>query len=251
MAPRHPSPSSLAERPVTPLGVVAPPPIHIESPRFVGSLATLFTCVRDHQVDLRDVPLLPICEAYLAYMLADAAPNLDEAAAALAALSYLLERKAWLLLPVPEVEPEPDDLPELPSPTAYEYRAATEVMRQWYEERSLLCFRAPGLGPNPYELPYELDDVSAEALANALGRVLERARPPSPPEFHRHHRSLIAQMSEVLLTLSYEWRTLCDLAPATATREDVVYWFLGLLELMRLGQASARIVGDDVEFARA
>jgi segregation and condensation protein A len=233
------------------LGLVAPPPIHIESPRFVGSLGTLFTCVRDHRVDLRDVPLLPICEAYMAYMLADSAPNLDEAAAALAALSYLLERKAWALLPGLAPEPEAEEMAELPDPCAYQYWEAMGVMRAWYEERSRLFFRAPSLGPNAYELPYELEEITTAALAQALSEVLARMTPPQPPEIFRNRRSLAHQMGSVLLALSYNWRTLTDLVPPSSTREDAVYWFLSLLELMRLGQASARVVGLDVEFARA
>jgi chromatin segregation and condensation protein Rec8/ScpA/Scc1 (kleisin family) len=231
--------------------VVAPPPIHIESPRFVGSLATLFTCVRDHKVDLRDVPLMPICEAYFAYMLAEGAPSLDEAAAALTALAYLLERKAWLLLPNDESEPEPEEPAELPSPSAYEFREVMGVLQLWREERARWFFRSPGLGPSPYELPYELAEISLESLARALAEVLERSRPPAPPEVYRHKRSLMAQMGEVLLALSFEWRTLIDLVPLVATREDIVYWFLSLLELMRLGQASARLTDGNVEFARA
>jgi chromatin segregation and condensation protein Rec8/ScpA/Scc1 (kleisin family) len=240
--------AALAERAVSALGVVAPPPIYIESPRFTGTLATLFTCVRDHRVDLRDVPLLPVCEAYLAYMLAVAAPDLDEAAAALAALAYLLERKAWILLPVAEEEPACDETSELPPPSAYQFWEAMDLLRVWHDERSQIYFRAGGMGP--YELPYELDEITPNALAVAFAEVLARCEPPAPPEVYRHKRSLADQMRKVLLSLSYSWRTLRDLVPLESTREDAVYWLLSLLELIRLGQASAKIVGDDVEFAR-
>ena len=250
MAPRHSSSSALAERVVTPLGVVAPPPIHIQSPKFEGSLATLFTCVRDHKIDLRDVPLLPICEAYLTYMLAEV-PNLDEAAAALAALSYLLERKAWLLLPVHEEEPEPEELLELPVSTIYEYGIAIEALRSWHEDRAALFFRASNQGPNPYELPYELEEVAPDALVLAFKRLLDRSVPNEELPRPRMARSLAEEMRKVLLATCYEWRSLETLAPVTATREDVVYWFLSLLELMRMGQVQARVVDGEAEFCRA
>src|SRR5688572_16813706 len=108
MAPRtdaliRPTPSSAkAQEKLSPLGIVAPPEIHVESPRFTGSLATLFACVRERKVDLLDVPLYPICDAYFSYLAGAPIENLDEAAAALAALAYLLERKAWALLPCDE-----------------------------------------------------------------------------------------------------------------------------------------------------
>src|SRR5262249_39524687 len=74
------------------LGLVAPPPIHIQAPTFEGSLATLLRCVRDNKVKLLDVPLLPVCEAYFEYLVQTNLADLDEAAAALLALAYLLER---------------------------------------------------------------------------------------------------------------------------------------------------------------
>ena len=79
---------------LSPTGVIAPPPIQVECPKFSGSLAMLFACVRDRKVELLDVPLFPICEAYFAYLMESDWANLDEAASALAALAYLLERKA-------------------------------------------------------------------------------------------------------------------------------------------------------------
>jgi len=233
------------------LGVVAPPPIHIESPKFEGSLATLFVCVKTHKVDLRDIPLLPICEAYLAYMLSGAETNIDEAAAALSALAYLIERKAFLLLPIPEEEVERfDDFEGLPASTLFEFKTAIDSLRLWHEERSTLFFRAPGQGPNPYELPYEIENIAATALASAFRELMDRARPMSTPNVSRVGRSLATEMRKVLLAVSYEFRTLDQLVPADATREDAVYWFLSLLELMRLGQVAARLVGDEVEFGR-
>ena len=74
---------------VLPTGIIAPPPIQVESPRFSGSLAMLFACVRERKVDLLDIPLFPICEAYFTYLMDSELADLDEAAAALAALSYL------------------------------------------------------------------------------------------------------------------------------------------------------------------
>jgi len=235
------------------LGVVTPPPIHIESPKFEGSLATLFVCVRTQKVDLRDIPLLPICEAYLAYMLSAKQTDIDEAAAALSALSYLLERKAYLLLPVPEEEEgeEFDGMDGLPASTIFEFRTAIDVLRLWHEERANLFFRAPNQGPNPYELPYELADLEAKTLATAFKKLMERAKPLTQPSVSRVGRSLSSEMKRVLLTITFEFKTLDQLVPLNATREDAVYWFLSLLELMRLGQVQARLIGNEVEFGRA
>src|SRR5687767_8904408 len=173
MAPRE----TLVRPEISPLGVIAPPPIHVTTPTFDGSLATLFKCVKDQKISLLEVPLFPICEAYFSYLLASEMDRLDEAAAALAALAYLLERKAWLLLPTPEPEPEMDDALELPSPTAHEYKIAIEALRMWHDERAQTFFRSPESGPDPYELPFTLGDVGPGDLARAFERVLNSAKP--------------------------------------------------------------------------
>lgn len=246
MAPRQ----SLAERIISPLGVIAPPPIQVTTPTFDGSLAMLFQCVRDHKVQLLDVPLYPICEAYFLYLINLEDACLDEAAAALAALSYLLERKAWLLLPVDEPEPEIYEAMELPTPTAHEYDLAIESLRVWHEERAQLFFRSPEAGPDTYELPLNLENVTGGDLAKALEKLLRRAKPEEVRPLGKPRKSLSDQMRIVLHALSHDWRTLNEMVEDPFTRSEAVYWFLALLELIRLGQAAAKVEGEDVRFAR-
>ncbi len=150
MAPRSDSRLAKSEFSVSALGVVAPPPIHVHSEAFNGSLAMLFNCVREHKVELLEVPLAPICEAYFEYLLTSPETSLDEAAAALVALAYLLERKAWLLLPGPDPEPEELETPLTPpEPSVFEFTSAIEALRVWHDERSRFFFRAPGLRSQP------------------------------------------------------------------------------------------------------
>lgn len=248
MAPRQ----QLAERPtISALGVIAPPPIHVTTPTFDGSLAMLFQCVRDHKVHLLDVPLYPICEAYFLYLVNLDQTNLDEAAAALAALAYLLERKAWMLLPVLDPEPELDEPMELPTPTAHEYQVAIESLRVWHEERSQLFFRSFESGPDPYELPVNLSNVSPNDLALAFEKLLRKAKPEPVKPLGKPRKSLSEQMRIVLHILSGDWRTLEEMIEEPFTKSEAVYWFLALLELIRLGQAAAKLEEDEVRFARA
>jgi len=233
------------------LGLVAPPPIHIQAPSFEGSLATLLKCVRDNKVHLLDVPLLPVCEAYFDYLVQTNLADLDEAAAALLALSYLLERKAWALLPSEEPEPEPEEPLELPEPTIQEFGPAIEALRTWHEERSKRFFRSPDAGPEPYELPFTLAKVKVEDLAVALERVLKRAVPTTMEQLSKPRRSLSEQMRIVLTALGKEFKPLEDAIPSPYTREDAVYWFLALLELIRLAQVNIRVTETEVAFARA
>ncbi|MEZ0324660.1 MAG: ScpA family protein, partial [Fimbriimonas sp.] len=251
----RPSPLEMAsrqtlERPerISALGVIAPPPIHVQTPTFDGSLGALFACVRERKLDLLEIPLFPICEAYFTYLITGNKHELDEAAAALAALAYLLERKAWLLLPVPDPEPEFEEHMELPDPTAHEYRIAIETLQIWHEERSHLFFRSPEAGPDPYELPYTLGDVSISDLARAFERLIRKAQPEPPEILAKPRKSIEEQMRMVILVLSQEWQSLEDIIEPVFSRSDLVYWFLALLELMRIGQVLARVSEGNVQF---
>lgn len=248
MAPRH---ESHRTEKVSALGLIDPLPIHVQTPTFDGSLATLFACVREHKIDLLQIPLFPICEAYFTYLLGLAGADVDEAAAALSALAYLLERKAWMLLPVPEPEPEFEESYELIPPSIAEFSSAMSVLAQWQEERDQIFFRSPDAGPNPYELPYTLANVCVGDLTKALERLLRRAEPEPFESLAKPRRSLKDQMEVVHASLTEDWRTLDVLVTEPFTRSEAVYWFLALLELIRLGRAMAKVEGEDVFFARA
>jgi segregation and condensation protein A len=246
------STTDLAKDPVVgSLGVCSPPPIAIECPAFTGSLAALFDVVRRHKVDLLEVPLLPVCRAYFRYVRETSEEDLDSAGAAVAALAYLVERKAWLLLPAPEpeFEDEPYEPFELGEPSVIEFQAAIEALGIWQEEREKRFFRGgDGAG---YEIPFVLGEVSADDLARAFERLLSRATPAPLEPLGRERRSLTEQMTVVLKALRSDWLPLDRLLEPPFTKTEAVWWFLALLELIRLGQARVRLESGEVEFTRA
>ncbi len=245
-------PASVRSDSVTALGIIAPPPIRVTTPTFDGSLANLFQCVRERRIELRDVPLLPICEAYFEYLLASPTIHLEEAAAALTALAYLLERKAWaILLSWEQAEIGIEGALELPEPTVNEFDVAIEALVQWQQERSRQFFRTTGGGPDPYEVPYVLDEVALPDLARAFERLLARASPEPIESLARPRKSLAEGMAAVLLALSATPRRLEDLLRPPYTRSDAVLWFLALLELIRLGRVLVTTLDGEALFAQA
>lgn len=242
--------------PVIPLlGIVPAAPVHVSSEAFEGSLATLFALVRDRRLDLLTVPLLPICEAYFEYLIGTAGNSepgyLDEAAVALSALAYLLERKAFLLLPAIEPEPEEYEEPaELPPASVAEFRLAIEVLEQWRSDREAVFFRSADAGPDPYELPYELSNVSSADLALAFDRIISRARTQPMPTLSRPRRSLADQMNVVLAEIGDEYVALETLMADRFTVLECVYWFLAILELVRLGRLRLKMVEDVIHVGK-
>lgn len=197
------------------------------------------------------VPLEPICEAYFEYLVQSERANLDEAAAALTVLAYLLERKAWALLPVEEPEPEMEEPAVLPDPTAYEYAEVIDLLKVWQDERSKLFFRSPEAEPTVYEIPYSIGNVKVSDLARAFERLLRKAEPDPIQLLSKPRKSLQDQMRIVLLALTHEWKPIEALFVGSYTRSDAVYWFLALLELIRLGKANVTLNEEEVLFAKA
>ncbi len=228
-------------------GMYAPPDIHIQCEAFTGSLALLFQCVRDRKIDLLGVPLAPVCEAYFQYLIANAEHDLESAAVALAGLSYLLERKAWLLLPINE-EPDGDDLLEVLDPYIDSFRPAIDALREKAEERESLFFRS--VDGDAYDLPVELAQISVSDLAKAFERLLARAKPDVIDAPTKPQRSLSEMMGMVLMSLPPTFASLDEIVIGEFTKSEVVWWFLALLELIRLGQARVEVKDGDVRFKR-
>lgn len=243
--------SSANSEQIGPLGVFEPPDISIECPAFSGSLGLLFQFVRDHKVDLIDIPLAPICTAYTVYLVERGEQDLESAAVALVALSYLLERKAWRLVPGEAVPALEDlDLIDDVEPYVQEFRPAIEALLERRSERDFLYFRSGEPANASYELPFDTSDVQPVHLAAALSRLLARAKPDTIEPLGRPRRSLSEQMIVVLKALPLEFASLDAIVTGEFTRSEVVWWFLALLELIRLGQARVKLEADEPLFAR-
>ncbi len=232
---------------LSPAGLAVPPPIHIEAPPgFQGSLVTLFHLAREGRVDLTGIPLTPVCKEFLEYLQSVELEDVDSAGAALLALAYLVERKAWALLPIAD-PPPPQELPELPEPTAHEYATAVDELDRRKQERDHLFFRA-GAGEETYDLPFDLGTASAKQLARAFERLMERAKPVEVEPLGKPRPSVADVMKSVLKRIQTMNGTARfeDLMDEPFTRLDVVFVFLSVLELARIGQIRVDVVEDDV-----
>lgn len=245
-------PSTLVRsNPAAPIGSTPPVDFCIECPGFTGSLGILFQTVRDGKIDLLGVPVGPICVAYFRYLVSTPEPDIERSATALLVLAYIVERKAFGLLPTYESDPDPEPELEEAEPWVHEFLPVIGALQCLAEERDQLFFRSPDAIEVPYELPVQVDGVSSLDLARALQRLLERAKPTEPPVPNRPRRSLADQMKVVLSALRLEPTALENLVTGDFTRTDAVYWFLALLELIRLGQARVILGPDGVLFSRA
>lgn len=227
------------------MGLIAPPEIAIECGAFTGTLGTLVRCVMQQKIDLWEIPLYPVCQAYLAYLTEASPDDWDGSSTALLAMSYLVERKAFRLLPLPEPEPEEWDDAVYEGPEILDFREVLLALEERFESRQNLFFRTSD-PRGEYEIPFDLGRVTVDDLGRALQSLLNRAT--ESPEFlvSKPRRSLAEQMEVVERRLSPEPQDLLALMEGEFTKEEAMWWFLALLELIRLGKGQAVCQEDGV-----
>ena len=84
-------------------------PYIVKIPQFEGPLDELLTLAQQGSVDLREIPLARIAEAYLAGT--EHHVDLEEATEVLWMLAAMIEMKSRLLVPKPDIPAEPLPLP--------------------------------------------------------------------------------------------------------------------------------------------
>src|SRR5512147_1646295 len=113
------------------------PPLRQGEPPFEGPLDLILHLVKEHEVDLFDIPIASITESYLATLKALRELDIDVAGEFLHMAAQLLLMKSKLLLPRTEVADDADPAEEQGDPRAelvrrlleyQKYRAAAEEL---------------------------------------------------------------------------------------------------------------------------
>jgi segregation and condensation protein A len=225
------------------------PPLRQGQPPFEGPLDLLLHLVKEHEVDLFDIPLARVTEAYLATLQAMRDLDIDVAGEFLAMAAQLVLMKSKLLLPRTEVaedaepeEPQGDPRAELVRRLLeyQRYRAAAESLAgRDLLERDVFTRRA-GAAPPPAEGPDGLAEVSALRLVEALDRALRDAHPEVVQEVGADRLRISDAIGRVADLLRERRRValvelLAGPAAAPNGRAAVVATFLAVLEMARLG----------------
>jgi segregation and condensation protein A len=194
------------------------PPAREGEPPFEGPLDLLLHLVKEHQVDLFDIPIARITESYLATLAAMRELDIDVAGEFLHMAAQLVLMKSKLLLPRTEVAEDAADADPAAGvdPRAelvkrlleyQKYKAAGEDLAQHdLLDRDVFARRARAPAPAAPEGPEGLADVSVFKLVEALDRAVKNAKPEivlrvrrrvafeellAGPEGHRHGRSAV------------------------------------------------------------
>ncbi len=216
----------------------AEPPV--QTAVYDGPLELLLFLVRREGVDVRQIPVARICDAYLAFLAESDVLDVDKAGDYLLMAATLCQLKARELLPrdprSDEKEEDELDPSEALARRLLEYERYRDAAEQLGARERLErdVFVRPAVPTSPDEQP--IDPVTDSfGLLKTFYALLERAsRPPPVHEIHRESFSLVETCRGVLRALQGRVDALLtDLFVSAHTRPRRIFTFLSTLELAR------------------
>ena len=216
----------------------------VKLPVFEGPLDLLLHLVRQHEVEIENIPIARITEDYFRYLDMMKDLNLDVAGEFIVMAATLMYIKSRTLLPVPEnpdAEEEEDPRQELIERLA-EYKKYKEAALRLsgMEENQLEIFARPAA---PVEKEQEKEwvlEVSLFDLLSAFKNVLEYVSDEAA-EILGDQFPVEAKIIQLGQQLSKKGSlAFSDLLNSKMPRAELISTFLAVLELIRLGRIMAR-----------
>ena len=222
---------------------------------FDGPLDLLLTLIGKAQIDIKDIFVSEITDQYLEIVRKAPDLDMDEASDFLLMAATLLEIKSRALLPRPpkteeETDPETELIRRLEE--YKRFKETAESMKQFEEAAKHVFTKLPEEYPLPPQ-EVELTGLTLQGLQEAFLRIWQR-RPQlddDPESNHYAPRNIRRDshtVQECMLNLMYTIRKKKKIRFEEAfsdapTREEVVTYFLAVLELLKLGRLRLRQIG--------
>jgi segregation and condensation protein A len=213
---------------------------------FEGPLDLLLHLIKEHQLDILDIPIATITEEYLRYLAMMQELDLEVAGEFLVMAATLIHIKSKMLLPPDEAtaseegEPEEDPRAALVD-RLLEYKRFKEAAQTLghFESEQLRLYRR-GAPAMDLEVEGPLS-ISLLELLRAFRDVLRRADAATPLEISPEELNVGQRIVTLLDRLAQESPLeFTRLFVGSRRRAEIIVTFLALLELLRRGLASAR-----------
>lgn len=225
-------------------------PMTFQLKDFDGPLDLLLFLINKEKIDIKDVFVSQITDQYISLVRSAADLDMDEATDFLVMAAMLLEIKSRALLPRPPKVEEGEEDPEQALIRRLEeykrFRETADAMKQFERAAGNLFTKLPEEYPLPPQ-ETELVGLTLQGLTEAFLRIW--ARKPdktdeapevnhyAPRDIHRDEHNVQECMLTLLKGLRRKGCMRFEEAFSSApTKEEVVTYFLALLELLKLGE---------------
>jgi segregation and condensation protein A len=216
--------------------------IKIKIPVFEGPFDLLLHLIREHKIDIYDIPISLITSQYLEYIEIMKELNLEIAGDFLVMAATLIQIKSRMLLPPDEeapLEEQEDPRRDLVQRLLeyQRYKDAALDFRTKEDEWLKVFHREPLSDEEEGEL--YLFDLSLFDLLDAFRKILEKA-PSEIVSITKETLTVKNRMSMIMEIIEeHEAVRFEDLFKEGITKIHLIVTFLALLELIRLGLARA------------
>ena len=237
-----------------PASAFALPPVTLTV--FEGPLDLLLHLIREHKIDIADIPIVQVTDHYLSHLRAMESMNLTIAGEFLLMAATLLEIKSRMLLPKPPKQEAASEDEDGEDPREalvrklldyQRYKAFVETLSGWEDDRRHLFFRGQAAYGDLYELPVAFGELRPQSLIRALERLLAEsgAGEASVTSVRRQKMTLRLAMAALwrrVQAAGADGILLDDCFERPLVRLEIVMTFLALLELLRQERIQARQV---------
>ena len=217
--------------------------------QFEGPLDLLLHLITKAKVDIKDIFVSEITEQYLASMEGIAELDMDVASEFLTMAATLLEIKSRALLPrPPKEEEEGEESPEQALIRRLEeyklYKESAGRMKEFEIAAMQVFSKLPEEYPLPPQ-PVELTGLTLSGLVRALERIIARQTQQADPG--RVFRAITRDkftIEQCTFNLTARLRKgpvlFSDMLSQQVTRDEIVSYFMAMLELLKLGKLHAQ-----------
>jgi segregation and condensation protein A len=223
---------------------------NVSTPAFEGSIELLLQLVNNHQVDLYDIPLAAVVDAFVAEVAGWEAVDLQTLSEFLMIAAVLIELKSRRLLPGnDDIDPDEElvgweerDLLLARLLECQAYSAAADGFAVLLERAARSVPRTAGLDLDfVVNAPDLLEGVTPELVAAAFLRATAERVAPTVDLYHVTVDTVTVAdaVAELALRLPAVRRsTFRDLTSHLTSRIEIIVRFLALLELCKQGRVS-------------
>jgi segregation and condensation protein A len=215
------------------------PTYQITLPFFDGPMDLLLYLIKEHQLDIYDIPISRITKEYLAYLEIMRTLNLDIAGDFLVMAATLMQIKSRMLLPVDPTLEAPEEDPRLELVRRLveykKFRDAAEQLSDLEKIKTHLLPRNVSLELKREGEEEHLEDVTLFGLLAAFKDVLIHSQEDMTAELSRPEITVAQKINDLVDLLQRDQRI--EFRPfltTCRTKIEKIVSLLALLELMRL-----------------
>lgn len=218
--------------------------LHVHLPVFDGPLDLLLHLIRQHKLDIYDIPIVLITTQYNQYLDAMQELDLEEAADYIYIAALLIHIKSRMLLPRADADEEAGEDPRkelVERLIEYQkFKAVAESLAEVDVVRMGVWSRSPSPPPGADPAEIDISDVTLFDLIDAFRTALVRYRHTHPQsiELKRQTHKVSDKMRELIDELYQRSPIRLLWYLEGRDRGELVAIFLAVLELVRLGGIS-------------